>query len=607
MRKLLVFLLLFALTSCASMRSGDVKSSIKKFESARFPASYKQQSEVGISPRAMAIDPATSYYVSNELFLKASDAMLRNNYDKADRYFAPLVEMFPNDQYIKKQYGVNLIALGKLQEAESTFKQLYHHSKEKDDSIGLVLAGVYTANGKKKLAKDVYNKIIAHTPGQEEACVFLAKSYASEKKYGKAHSLLRRCEKGNKRAIFAYYRGKIELEKENEKKAISYFEHALKIDGSFFQAVMGIGLIHESRGRNKEALAIYKKYLDRGDENYSVLSRVVYILTNRADGKETAKYMERLSSLDPDDLNLKVRLGILYTDLNRIDEAKGIFKEILEVIPTSDKILYYLGALYQQTNEFDDAITFFSRIDTESSLFQDSNVQIGKMLNMMALDEYREGSDRAMKKFVHFINTTSQKHSELNIELKTILAGFYDDIEQTERAISLLEDLNKDPAFDSDNKYFLALLYEKDGRRKDAIATLKNIVKVEPDNADALNFLGYSLLEEGTELKLAFEFISKAVKLRPDDGYIRDSLGWFHFKQGEYQKALEELSKAWSLVNNDSVITKHLAMAYERAGQLGKAEYYFKKALTFCKEDTEKHEIMQAYERVKSRRLPASK
>ncbi|MCK5883255.1 MAG: tetratricopeptide repeat protein [Bacteriovoracaceae bacterium] len=607
MKLLVILLSLLGLSSCSTMGSKRGVTKADQIQSFRFPASYKQQVAMGIAPKGMVANHKDSLYVSSELYLKASDAMMRNSYDKAHQYFAPLVEMYPKDDYLRKQYGVNLIALGKLHDAEQVFDHLYTKSKKKNYSIGLVLAGVYTANGKKDLAKMVYYQIIKNSPGQEEACVFLAKSFARSRDYSKAHALLKRCEKGSKKAIFSYYRGKIELEKENDKGAIAYFNRALKIDSSFFQAVMGIGLIHESKGRNKKALKVYKKYLARGSENYSVLSRVVYILTNQKGSKETISYMERLSTLDPDDLNLKVRLGILYTDLNRIFDAKGVFKEILEVIPTSDKILYYLGALYQQTNEYEDSITFFSKVNEDSTLFQDSNIQIGRMLNAIALDEYKEGSDRGLKKFVAFVSAKAKSHPILDVELGAILAGLYDDIDRTKDAITILEGLEGNPNFDSDDKYFLALLYEKDGDRKQAISALRSIINSEPENADALNFLGYSLLEEGVKLKEAYAHISKAVELRPEDGYIRDSLGWYHYKLGEYDDAMRELAEAWKLVNDDSIIAKHLAMAFEGAGKLGRAEYYFKKALSFCKEETEKLEIIQAVERVQSRRLPASK
>ena len=79
-----------------------------------------------------------------------------------------------------------------------------------------------------------------------------------------------------------------------------------------------------------------------------------------------------------------------------------------------------------------------------------------------------------------------------------------------------------------------------------------------------LNYLGYSWVDQGLNLEEAFRMLRKAVELQPNDGYIVDSLGWAHFKLGQYPEAAETLERAIALKPADPVLNDHLGDAYWR-------------------------------------------
>jgi tetratricopeptide (TPR) repeat protein len=106
-----------------------------------------------------------------------------------------------------------------------------------------------------------------------------------------------------------------------------------------------------------------------------------------------------------------------------------------------------------------------------------------------------------------------------------------------------------------------------------------------PDNAEALNYLGYTYADHGIFLEEAEELVSKAARLRPEDGYIVDSLGWVYFKQGRFPEAARELERAGSLVPDDPVILEHLGDAYRQLGQGARALEVYRKALEKAKEE----------------------
>ncbi len=113
--------------------------------------------------------------------------------------------------------------------------------------------------------------------------------------------------------------------------------------------------------------------------------------------------------------------------------------------------------------------------------------------------------------------------------------------------------------------YFrLAVIYDKKQERDESIAYIKKVLELDPDNADAQNFLGYTYAEQGTNLDEAERLVRAALKSKPNSGNIIDSLGWVYFKKGQYDKAAFELEKAHHLMPNDGTVTEHLADAYSR-------------------------------------------
>ena len=89
------------------------------------------------------------------------------------------------------------------------------------------------------------------------------------------------------------------------------------------------------------------------------------------------------------------------------------------------------------------------------------------------------------------------------------------------------------------------------------MADFRRVLEIEPDNADALNYLGYTWVDRGENLTEAFEMIRKAVELEPESGAITDSLGWAHYKLGEYEQAKINLEKAVVLTPASATIVDH--------------------------------------------------
>jgi tetratricopeptide (TPR) repeat protein len=113
------------------------------------------------------------------------------------------------------------------------------------------------------------------------------------------------------------------------------------------------------------------------------------------------------------------------------------------------------------------------------------------------------------------------------------------------------------------------------GAEADAVAALA----IEPDRPELQNFLGYGWVNRGEKVKEGMDLIRKAVAARPDQGYVVDSLGWAHYRLGEYEAAVEHLERAAELAPSDPDIVDHLGDAYWRVGRQAEATFEWRRAL----------------------------
>jgi tetratricopeptide (TPR) repeat protein len=165
-------------------------------------------------------------------------------------------------------------------------------------------------------------------------------------------------------------------------------------------------------------------------------------------------------------------------------------------------------------------------------------------------------------------------------DLYLTLAGLFEKEDQLRKALAVLQKGLEQNREDTNLHFQLGAIYNELGDFEEAVAQMKDVLRLRPDSADALNYLGYSYAERGNNLQEALEMIEKAMVLEPNNGYITDSLGWVYYKLGNYEKAATELEKANQLTPDDPTITEHLADVYFKLNQLQKALSFYQESLT---------------------------
>ncbi len=129
--------------------------------------------------------------------------------------------------------------------------------------------------------------------------------------------------------------------------------------------------------------------------------------------------------------------------------------------------------------------------------------------------------------------------------------------------------------------YELAILLDDSGRRKEGLALMEGVLRTHPDHANALNYVGYTLAEEGRNLERALVLVQKAALLDPESGFILDSVAWVHYKMKAYDKAWENIGYAVDIVDNDPTVWEHYGDIARAMGKTKEARKGYNYSLKF--------------------------
>ncbi|WP_287885392.1 MULTISPECIES: tetratricopeptide repeat protein [Paracoccus] len=146
--------------------------------------------------------------------------------------------------------------------------------------------------------------------------------------------------------------------------------------------------------------------------------------------------------------------------------------------------------------------------------------------------------------------------------------------------------------------YARGIALERSGQFSKAEADFRAALKIRPDSAQVLNYLGYSLVDRSEKLDEALALIQRAVELRPDDGYILDSLAWAYFRLDRYPEAVAPMERAVAAMPGDPLVNDHMGDIYWMVGRKREAEIQWHRALSLKPEtEAEVHRIRAKLER----------
>lgn len=248
-------------------------------------------------------------------------------------------------------------------------------------------------------------------------------------------------------------------------------------------------------------------------------------------------------------------VGSAFTARGRLDEANAVLSAIPKGEPGALEARMQVAGNLAQMDRSEEALALLRDILKDRPTWADAHIAIGDLL----------------RREERFAEAVSEYSSALKLR----------------------------PANAEENwaiYYTRGISYERTKDWNNAEKDFKKALEIKPGEPSVLNYLGYSYLDRGVNLKEARRLIELAYTKRPDDGYIIDSLGWMLYTLGEYDKAVVHLEKAVEAAPADATINEHFGDALWKVGRRTEARYQWERALILDVEDAQRAAITKKLE-----------
>jgi len=502
-------------------------------------------------------------------FILASLNIIRGDYTEAKDYLSEVIENDPDSIYLNNKMA---IILEKLGDTNGAIKHALKCLQIDPNDIGshLLLAELYFISGDKASEQKEYETALGLDPQQQRVRMILATVLIRNGLFNEALGHLTELINQNPELTIAYYyRGRVQIELGNYQEAEKEYLHTIELDDNMEPALFDLASLYQMEKRFEEAIKLYEKLVSLYPSNRVAKERLIALYNSLGQTDNTNRLLEDIKrGSEPGD-PIRQTLGLFYLRQGKLAESIAELDLIVTAWPKDNKSRYYLAIAYEENGEPEKALNHFRMVQKGSDYFINSQIHIAYILD--ARGEPDEAIN-VMKKAIEVDNK--------NVELYMMLASMF---ESKTRYDEALEVINEGLKYDDKNIeliFRLGVVLDKSGDKEGSIKQMRRVLEIDPDNADSLNYIGYTYAEKGINLDEAMDLIRKAMKIKPDSAFIIDSLGWVYYQKGLYDEALDSLEKAFLLVSDDPTIAEHLGDVYLKKSNYERSLEMYQKALT---------------------------
>jgi len=497
-------------------------------------------------------------------YLAARHAGADRDAAAAAAYYRAALRADPNNKELLDRAFLSLLAGGEIEEAVRLAEKIVQ--TDKTDRIARLALGVRSIKQKQYQAARQHLALSVRGPITDLAATLLS-GWAS---YGtnEARAAVEAIDKlpgPDWYGLFKDMHAGLILELSgNKKEAGKRLERAHKLDQTDMRLVEAYAGWAARNGAKDEALKTidaYQKVVPRhplilaANDTIKRGDRPALIVGSPQEGAAEALYgmgtwISRRGGED---------LGLVYLQL------------ALYLQPTHPLALIALADLYSAVKKPELAIKLYERVPASSPMRRNANIQLA--IDLDGLDRTEEA-----RKLLDKLIAEQPKDVEAILALGNILRGRkkYDECgEVYSKGVATIGQAQRS---DWLVFYFRGICLERARQWDKAEADLKKALELFPEQPQVLNYLGYSWIDQGVNLDEGMRMIRRAVEQRPEDGYIIDSLGWAHYRIGQYDEAVKQLERAVELKPEDPTINDHLGDVYWRVGRVTEAKFQWSHA-----------------------------
>ncbi len=327
-------------------------------------------------------------------------------------------------------------------------------------------------------------------------------------------------------------------------QAIKLLDRVYKKDDSLIEILILKARILGAQGKIKAATAQIKQAVRKRPDDHVLRLQYARMLIQQHQLDAARVQYRKLQQKLPDNAEINLSLALIYIDTKKLDKAIAELKHLLEMNKKTSIANYYLGRIAQSKNEKKQAIAYYLHVMDKTYAF-DAQLRIAMLLAI--LHRPNEGLQK--------LEALAEEQTNWSLRVRIYLAEgeILGSQHRYVEGLKMYSQALKQKPDDADLLYARGLMAEKVDRLDMTEADLRKVISLNPDNANALNALGYTLADRTSRYKEALKYIKRAAVLVPDDPAVLDSLGWVNYRLGKLDDAEKWLSKAFKKLNDPEI------------------------------------------------------
>ena len=279
-----------------------------------------------------------------------------------------------------------------------------------------------------------------------------------------------------------------------------------------------------------------------------------------------------------------LNLAGAFEEGDRAEQALPLAQLAVWMRPHDAASVYLLGSILERDSRYDDAVAVFGRL--QSGTIYSWEARKSAAASMAELDRHAA----AFASLERMARERPTRYDALWLlgNVHRSRSAFGDAVLAYDRAIRRIRKIARRHW---NLLYARGIALERSGQWPRAEADFLHALRLNPGQPYVLNYLAYSWVDRGEQLARARGMLEEAVRKRPNDGYIVDSVGWVEYRLGNFEAAVRHLERAAELRPHDPIINQHLGDAYWRASRRNEARFQWNRALWLGPEDADRKKI----------------
>jgi len=470
----------------------------------------------------------------------AKIAMYMRDSNKTDEAISLWLKQDPNNPTARKIAALSALRAGNKQAAVDHLSAVLKTDPAGFEKSALELASVLQRDGKSDFFYEVLDSVGEKNPDQ---------------------------------AVVYFVQSLLAAEMKNNALAEKKVQQALNIQPDWDKALVFQAQIAVFSGDLNKAKTLLRNASLKYPENDKFKKLLAQVLIKATEYEAASEVYQGIILSNPKDAESQIALALVYLQLNRDGKAEDIFKQLLDQPEWQNQANFYLGKIEEKREHTQKALAWFDKV-TEGPLVFESTISA---VSLLVKDKKFDEADARL-------NLLSEQFPKQKLRIILMRAGLYGQQGQYEKAFKLLTEAMAGQPDQRDLLYTRALMAERLNKLDVLEADLKKILAKYPDDAEALNALGYSLLGNAGRYADAEKYLQQALNLQPNEAVIMDSFGWLQFKLGRLEQALGYLERAYAK-QQEGEIAAHLAEVLWALGRKEDARKVFSKAIKKAPED----------------------